>query len=156
MIKRSKQASPGRRVRDGSGRASDELLSFIKTGFDGKIPLTYLTAITKKYNKVHCLHEEDKFLQRFVEGKGFVSTTKLADYLQTNMARVRGQPLSDDSVRRVYNNCANPEGKLTMDSIMRMGEQCGVSVSEKEAREMIRKYGHRKQFLSVDDCLGIN
>ncbi len=82
MIKRSKAATPGgRRVRDGSGRASDELLTFIKTGFDGQIPLTYLTAITKKYNKERCLHAEDKFVQRFVEGKNYVSASRLAEYL---------------------------------------------------------------------------
>ena len=39
---------------------------------------------------------------------------------------------------------------------MRMGEEVGVTVTEKEAREMVRKYGKRKQFLSVDDCLAIN
>jgi hypothetical protein len=95
MIKRSKAASPGRRSKDGSGRASDELLNFIKTGFDGKIPLAYLTGITKKYNKEHCLHAEDKFIQRFVEGKNYVSAGRLAEYLETNMPRPKGQPLTD-------------------------------------------------------------
>jgi hypothetical protein len=132
MIKR-KAASP-KRGRNTSGVASDELLTFLKTGFGGKIPLAYITGITKKYNKERCLHEEDKFIQRFVEGKNYVSANKLADYLQTSMPRVKGQPLTDESVRRVYNNCVNPEGKLTIDQIMRMGEECGVAVTEKEAR----------------------
>jgi hypothetical protein len=39
---------------------------------------------------------------------------------------------------------------------MRMAEQSGVALTEKEALAMIRKYGNRKQFLSVDDCLAIN
>lgn len=51
MIKRSKIAIPSKRGKDNSGKASDELINFIKTGFDDKIPLAYLTGITKKYNK---------------------------------------------------------------------------------------------------------
>jgi hypothetical protein len=51
MIKRSKIAAPSKRGKDNSGKATDELINFIKTGFDGKIPIAYLTGITKKYNK---------------------------------------------------------------------------------------------------------
>jgi hypothetical protein len=51
MIKRSKVAAPSKRIRDNSGKATDELINFIKTGFDGQIPIAYLTGITKKYNK---------------------------------------------------------------------------------------------------------
>ena len=156
MIKRSKPASPGKRGKDNAAKASDELINFVKTGFEGQIPLAYLTGITKKYNKERCLHEEDKFIQRFVEGKKYVSSNKLVEYLQTSMTRVKGQALSDESVRRVYNNCSNPEGKLTLECILRMADESGVAVSEKEARDMIRKYGRRKQFLSVDDCLQLN
>lgn len=91
-----------------------------------------------------------------MEGKKYVSSNKLVEYLQTSMTRVKGQALSDESVRRVYNNCSNPEGKLTLECILRMADESGVAVSEKEARDMIRKYGRRKQFLSVDDCLQLN
>lgn len=108
MIKRSKIAAPSKRGKDNSGKATDELIDFIKTGFNGQIPISYLTGITKKYNKERCLHEEDKFIQRFVEGKNYVSSNKLIDYLKTNMSRAKGEPLSDESVKRVYNNCSNP------------------------------------------------
>ncbi len=108
MIKRSKIAAPSKRGRNNSGKATDELINFIKTGFDGKIPIAYVTGITKKYNKERCLHEEDKFIQRFVEGKSYLSSNKLIDYLKTDMSRVKGQPLSDESVKRVFNNCSNP------------------------------------------------
>ena len=37
-----------------------------------------------------------------------------------------------------------------------MGDEVGVRVTEKEARDMLRKYGNRKQFLSLDDCLHLN
>ena len=129
MIKRSKLAAPSKRIKDSSGKATDELINFIKTGFDGKIPITYLTGITKKYNKQRCLHEEDKFIQRFVEGKNYVSSNKLIDYLKTNMSRVKGEPLSDESVKRVYNNCSNPQGKMTIQYIMKMGDEVGVRVT---------------------------
>lgn len=129
MIKRSKLAAPSKRIKDSSGKATDELINFIKTGFDGKIPITYLTGITKKYNKQRCLHEEDKFIQRFVEGKNYVSSNKLIDYLKTNMSRVKGEALSDESVKRVYNNCSNPQGKMTIQCIMKMGDEVGVRVT---------------------------
>ena len=34
-----------------------------------------------------------------------------------------------------------------------MGDEVGVRVTEKEARDMLRKYGNRKQILNIDDCL---
>lgn len=53
----------------------------------------------------------------------------------------------------MYNNCANPEGKLTLECLLKSASEAGVPLTEKEAREMIRRYGNRKQFLSIDDCL---
>jgi hypothetical protein len=37
-----------------------------------------------------------------------------------------------------------------------MASEAGVTLTEKEARDMIRKYGKRKQFLSLDDCMQLN
>lgn len=37
-----------------------------------------------------------------------------------------------------------------------MGEEVGVPISVKEAKEMVRMYGNRKNYLSVDDCLRMN
>ena len=99
---------------------------------------------------------EDKFLQRFMQTKGLIDTKKLTDYLKTSNNFHQGKPLSEDAVRRVYHNCSNDEGKLTFEYLIKMGEEVGVPISEKEAKDMIRLYGKRKPFLSVEDCLRMN
>lgn len=112
MIKRTRLASPpGRRTKE--LKPSDDLLTYLNTDYPEQLPVSYLTAITKKYNKERVLHEEDKFIQRFVTQKGFVSTNKISDYLKNVPTHQRGQPLPEESVRRIYSNCANAEGKLT-------------------------------------------
>ena len=39
---------------------------------------------------------------------------------------------------------------------MKMGESCGVAISERVAKTMVRKYGQRKDHLNVEDCFRIN
>lgn len=89
MIKRSKVgSSPPRKKRD--GKASEDLLNYLSTDYPEQLPIPYLTAITKKYNKDRVLREEDRFVQRFVTQKGFVNTSKIAEYLKTVPVRTRG------------------------------------------------------------------
>ena len=71
------------------------MLDFIKNSFADTIPVPYVTAVTKKYNKQHCLYADDKFLQRFIQSKGVVSTKKLTEYLKTPMPHPKYAPLSD-------------------------------------------------------------
>ena len=159
MIKRSKVNSVGgrRRQHDPTGKCPDEVLNFVKNSFEDTITVPYLTAVTKKYNKQHCLHEGDKFLSRFVQGKGLASTAKLLDYLKNPMPHPsRNQPLSEEAVKRVYHNWVNKEGLMTYESLLKMAEESSVPLTEKEAKEMVRRYGKSKQFLSVDDMLRMN
>ena len=39
---------------------------------------------------------------------------------------------------------------------MKMGESCGVTVNERMAKAMVRKYGNRKDHLNIEDCMKIN
>jgi hypothetical protein len=39
---------------------------------------------------------------------------------------------------------------------MKMGENCGVSITQKMAKAIVRKYGYHKDFLSIEDCLKVN
>jgi Ca2+-binding EF-hand superfamily protein len=128
----------------------------MKTELPEKLPVPYLTAITKKYNKERALHEEDKFIQRFITQKGFVSTTKIADYLRAVPSRKRGEPLPEESIRRIFTASATAEGKLTADGLLKMAEEVGVQLSDKEAVDLIKRYGKRKHHLSVEDCLRLN
>ena len=112
------------------------------------MPIPYLTAITKKYNKERVLHEEDKFIQKFVTQKGFVSTSKIADYLKTAPTFKKGQALPEESVKRIYNASAR-QGKLTADCLVKMATEVGVSLTDKEAIDLVKRYGKRKQHLSL-------
>ena len=64
--------------------------------------------------------------------------------------------MTEDALKRVYDNGSNHDGRLTFEYIMKMGESCGVSISQKTAKAMIRRYGGRKDYLSFDDCIKIN
>ena len=119
------------------------------------MPVAYVTAITKKYNKERVLHEEDKFIQRFVTQKGFVSTSKISDYLKAAPTFKRGEPLSEESVKRIYNASAK-EGKITADCLVKMAQEVGVSLTDKEAVDLVKRYGKRKQHLSLEDCIRLN
>lgn len=59
-------------------------------------------------------------------------------------------------MRRVYDNGSNHDGKLTFEYIMKMGENCGISINATMAKAMVRKYGGRKDHLSFEDCVKIN
>ena len=56
MIKRKNQSPPGRSRKDQPWKASDDLLTYLKNDYPEKMPIPYLTAITKKYNKERVLH----------------------------------------------------------------------------------------------------
>lgn len=56
----------------------------------------------------------------------------------------------------MYDNCSNQDGKLTFEYIMKMGESCGVAINERMAKAIVRKYGHRKDHLNLEDCARIN
>jgi hypothetical protein len=55
----------------------------------------------------------------------------------------------------VYQNFANPEGKLSFEYIMKMGESLGITITAPIAKHIVKKYG-KKDHLSVDDCLRVN
>jgi len=63
--------------------------------------------------------------------------------------------LSDEAVRRVYQSYANAEGKLSFEFIMKMAESTGVTMTEKMAKLVVKKYG-KKDHLNIDDCLKVN
>lgn len=77
-------------------------------------------------------------------------------YLGKVEVQEKGKRLTEDAMRRVYQNCSNHDDRLTFEYIMKMGERCGVSINQKMAKAMVRKYGGRKDYLSIEDCLKIN
>ena len=154
MIKR-KNPSPAHKSKDQAWKPSDDLLNYMKTQYPEKMPVPYLTGITKKYNKQRCLHEEDKFIQKFVTNKGFVSTSKIVDYLKVAPTFKKGQALAEESVKRIFNASAR-DGKVTADCLAKMASEVGVSLSDKEAVDLVKRYGRRKQHLSLQDCLRLN
>jgi len=153
--KRSKLTSP-RRTKENPLKPSDELLSYLKTGYPEQLSMSYITAITKKYNKQRVLHQEDKFIQKFVTQKGFVNTGKIHEYLKNVPTRKRGDPLTDEALKRLYTENVNKNGILTAECLLKMAEEVKVPLTEKEALELIKRYGKRKQHLSLEDCARIN
>ena len=139
--------------------ASTGLIDFLKKKYDNAIPVAVLTTTHKLYGRCpgsKILNKDDRFVQRFSDRKGVVNANKLIEYLSKFEAPVKGKGLSEDALRRVYGNCSNQDNKLTFEYIMKMGEQCGVAIDQKMAKAMVRKYGNRKDYLSIEDCIKIN
>jgi hypothetical protein len=58
-------------------------------------------------------------------------------------------------VRRLYQGYANAEGRLSFEYILKLGESNGVTITERMAKLIVKKYG-KKDHLSVEDCLRVN
>ena len=56
MIKRSKLSSPQRNSKENPAKPSDELINYLTVDYPDQLPISYISAITKKYNKQRVLH----------------------------------------------------------------------------------------------------
>jgi hypothetical protein len=104
--------------------ASEELISFVNNKFSNKVPVSFLTGLTKTYCKKG-LDASHPFVKRYSNGK-FVDGKRLTDYLSQKTHHEKGKPLSEEAVKRVYQNCCNPEGKLSFEYLMKAGESVGI------------------------------
>lgn len=80
-----------------------------------------MTAAHKLYGKSRPLAKDDKFVNRFSDNRGNIDTGRLVDYLGRSEPQERGKGLSDEAVKRVYDNFSNHDGNLTFEYIMKMG-----------------------------------
>ena len=129
--------------------ASVGLIDYLKQKYDRGIPISAVTAAHKLYGRSKPLAKEDRFIKRFSTGRNEVDTNKLIDYLGKPEIQERGKGLNEDAMKRVYGNCSNQDGKLTFEYLMKMGDSCGVTINEKMAKAMVRKYGKRKDHLNL-------
>lgn len=60
-------------------------------------------------------------MSRFSDGKGNIDTQRLVDYLGKSEPQEKGKGLSEEAIKRVYDNFCNHDGKLTFEYIMKMG-----------------------------------
>lgn len=85
---------------------SEDVVNFVNKKFNSKVPLPFLTGLTKTYCKKP-LDANHPFVKRHSEGK-FVNGQKLIQYLGEKTHHEKGKPLSDEAIKRVYQNCCNP------------------------------------------------
>jgi hypothetical protein len=138
-----------------SKSASVGLVDFLNAQFPKRVPVAAITAATKYFGRTKPLTKDDRTIRRLAGNNSDIATPTLVDLLNSQEVHERGKQLSDEGVRRVYQNFANPEGKLTFEYIMKMGESIGVNITEKMAKLIVKKYG-KKDHLTADDCLRIN
>ena len=101
--------------------ASVGLIEYLNQKYENSIPLSALTAAHKLYGRSRLITKEDKFVKRFSDNKGNIHTARLVDYLGKSEPQEKGKGLSDEAVKRVYDNFSNHDGKLTFEYIMKMG-----------------------------------
>jgi hypothetical protein len=135
--------------------ASGGLVEYLQDKYPKRIPITTITAATKMFGKGKPLLKDDKIVKRLAGNASDIPTSSLIDLLSSSEHHEKGKTLSDESVKRVYQGFANAEGKLTFEYIMKMGENNGITVNQKMAKMIVKKYG-KKDFLNAEDCVRIN
>ena len=96
--------------------ASGGLVDFLKAQYPKKVPVAALTAISKYFAKGRPLQKDDKIIKRLAGNTSEIPTNSVIDLISAPGYHEKGKPLAEESVRRVYQNFANPEGKLTFDN----------------------------------------
>ncbi len=155
MKKSSVSPQPRGKSKSLTKSASGGLVDFLNTQFPKRIPIAAITAATKYYGKGKPLQKDDRIVKRLAGNASDLPTSALVDLLSSPEQHEKGKPLSDDAVRRVYQSYAGPDGQLSFAFLMKMGESNGVTITEKMAKRIVRKYG-KKDSLNAEDCVRIN
>ena len=98
---------------------------------DKKLSIHVLTGLAKKYGK-RPVDPSSPFVKRLVadpRDPKTISVPKLTEYLSENTTFQKGQPLSDDAIKRAHAAFCNPEGKMTFDYILKKCEELGVPMT---------------------------
>ena len=127
--------------------ASSTLVDFVNQQYPKKVSVAAITAATKYYARGKPLNKDDKILKRLAGKDKDIPTASLVELITNQSFHEKGKSLTEGSVKRVYQNYANAEGKLTFEYIMKMGESSGVCITEKMAKKIVKKYG-KKDYLN--------
>lgn len=127
------------------------LSEFLKASYNDKVPVAAITAATKIFGKNRPLKKEDRTIKRLSTNTSDIATSTLTEFLSKETYE-KGKPLSEDAVKRIFQNFAN-DGKLSFEYLLKLGESTGIVITEKIAKLIVRKYGKRKDHLTVDDCI---
>lgn len=155
MKKSSVSPTPKAKSKSLTKIASPGLTDFLNQQFPKKVPVAAITAATKYFGKGKPLKKDDRIVRRLAGSESEISTATLLDVLNSQETHERGKPLSEEAVRRVYQSYANAEGKLSFEYILKLGEANGITITEKMAKLIVKKYG-KKDHLNVEDCLRVN
>ena len=149
--------SPGGKGRNRSlsRPASGGLIDFINSKYPKRIPIAAVTAVSKMFGKGRPLQKDDRLLRRLAGNSNEIPTAQFIELLANHEHHEKGKVLSDEGVKRVYDNYANQDGKLTFEYVMKMGESNGVNIDMYMAKKIVKKYG-KKDYLNAEDCLKIN
>ena len=130
-------------------------MDFINSKYPKRIPIAAVTAVSKMFGKGRPLHKDDRLLRRLAGNGNDIPTAQFIELLASADHHEKGKELSDEAVKRVYDNFANQDGKLTFEYVMKMGESNGVAIDIHLAKKIVKKYG-KKDYLNAEDCLRIN
>lgn len=129
--------------------ASLNLINYLSKKYADAIPVAAVTTAHKLYGKTKALEKDDRFINRFSDGKGNIDASKFLEYLSKPEPMERGKGLTESAVARVYQNFSNQDGKLSFEYLMKLGELCGTPITMAVAKGMVRKFGKRKDHLSM-------
>ena len=142
-MRKSVSPQPKTRSKSLNRVASVGLIDFLKEKYPKKVPIAAITAATKLYGRGKPLNKDDRIVKRLAGNASDIPTSSLIDLLSSQEAHEKGKSLTDEGVRRVYQNFANAEGKLTFDFIMKMGESNGITITQQMAKRIVKKYGKK-------------
>lgn len=120
-MRKSVSPQPKTRSKSLNKVASNGLIDYLKEKYPRQVPIAAITAATKLYGKGKALNKDDRIVRRLAGNASEIPTSSLIDLLTSSEYHEKGKPLSEEGVRRVFQNYAGAEGKLTFTSVMKMG-----------------------------------
>lgn len=103
------------------------LTEFLKTNYNGKVPVAAITAATKLFGKNRPLKKEDRTLKRLSTNSSEIPQATLSEFLSSESYE-KGKPLSEEAVKRIFQNFAN-DGKLSFEYLLKLGESSGIVIT---------------------------
>jgi hypothetical protein len=73
---------------------SPGLLDYLDQKYQKSVPIAAITAAQKLYGKGKLLTKDDRFIQRFADGKDKLDAARLLEYLNKSEPLEKGKPLT--------------------------------------------------------------
>ncbi len=128
---------------------AEETGDLLKSTYGSRIPPAFVSGLSKKYGR-RVVSLDSKAVKKLIDPKyKSISSEQLMEYLSNKDLHRKGKPLSENSVKRVFENASNADGTITFDRLMTQGQESNINISAALAKTIVRRYGKAQGFLTL-------